>query len=165
MNLIYKSQRVGKNGKLFWLYKFRTLKENIDKISSFANKEQYIWCGRFLRKTKIDELPQLWNIIKRDINFVGVRPEEQKTIDVIPKDIKEILLSIRPGLTSLASIHFFDETNILEKSPTPYEDYWIKIKPLKITLDIFYIKNRDIIFDIWIVWKTILLIMKSFFKI
>lgn len=163
MSIFYKSQRVGKNEKPFIMYKFRTLKENTDKISSFANEEQYTWCGRFLRKVKLDELPQLWNLIRRDINFVGPRPEEQRTIDVLPNDIKTILLSRRPGLTSLASLHFFDETNILEESPEQHRDYWTKIKPMKILLDVFYINNRNLLLDLWIILKTISLIIRSFF--
>ena len=164
MNIFYKSKRIGKNGKPFTIFKFKTLKDNIDKTNSFANEEQYIGYGRFLRQTKIDELPQIWNLIKRDINIVGPRPEEEKTINVIPEDIRNILLSRRPGLTSLTSIHFFDETHILEKSLDQHKDYWTKIKPLKITLDIFYIQNRDIFLDFWIIWKTVILIVKSFIR-
>ena len=164
MSILYKSTRIGKNEKPFILYKFRTLKENTDAESSFAKEEQYTRFGWILRKTKLDELLQIWNLIKRDMNIVGVRPEEQKTIDLLPQDIRDILLSRRPGLTSLASIHFFDESNILEKSPDQHKDYWTKIKPLKITLDVFYIQNRDILLDFWILWKTSILIIKSFIK-
>lgn len=163
MNFLYRSKRIGRFGKPFVLYKVRTLKLNSDE-NQFANPEKYVKFGRFLRKTKLDELPQLWNLIKRDMNIVGPRPEEERTIELLPKDIKDILLSRRPGLTSLASIHYFDETSILEKSKDPHRDYWTKIKPNKILLDIFYIKNRDLLLDIWIVLKTALLIIKNFFK-
>lgn len=163
MNLIYKSKRIGKNGVPFIMYKIRTLKENTDKASSFAGGEQYTRFGRFLRKTKLDELPQIWNVIKRDLNLVGPRAEEQKTISLIPQDIQKILLSRRPGLTSLASLHFFDEGQILEKSHDPSRIYWTEIKPNKIVLDIFYIQNRDIFLDFWIIYRTILLVIKSFF--
>lgn len=164
MSIIYTSIRVGKNSKPFKLYKFRTLKENTDKTSSFAKEEQYVWGGRFLRKSKLDEIPQVINLIKRDLNIVGVRPEEERALKVLPEDTLKILLSRRPGLTSLSSIHFFDEGHILSKSPDQHFDYWIKIKPLKIALDVFYIQQRDILLDLWIVWKTAILIIKSFFK-
>lgn len=163
MKIFYKSQRIGKNEKRFNLIKFCSLKENSD-IKSFINKEQYTWGGRFLRKTKIDELPQLWNILRRDMNIVGPRPEEERTINLLPEATKNILLSVRPGLTSLASIHFFDEGQILEKDIETHKIYWEKIKPIKIVLDCFYIQNRDILLDIWIVWKTAILIIKSVFK-
>ena len=113
MSIIYKSRRIGKHGRPFFLYKFRTLKNGVDKTNSFASQEQYTFIGRFLRKSKIDELPQIWNWLKRDLNLVGPRPEEEKTIEVIPEETRKILLSVRPGLTSLSSIHFFDETTIL----------------------------------------------------
>ncbi len=164
MSIIYKSKRIGKNGKSFYLYKFRTLKNDADKTNSFASQKQYAFMGRFLRKTKIDELPQIWNYLKGDIAFVGPRPEEEKTIEVIPEETRNILLSVKPGLTSLSSIHFFDETTILEDTKDPYRIYWTTIKPIKIGLDIFYIKNRDIFLDSWILFKTMILIIKSFFK-
>mgnify|MGYP001558066803 CR=1 FL=1 len=164
MSIFYHSLRVGKNGKTFYLFKFRTLKENSSKESSFASKEQYTWCGRFLRKTKLDELPQIWNVLKGDLNIVGPRPEEEKNIAVIPEEIKNILLSRRPGLTSLSSLHFFEEGQILEKSSDVYRDYWERIKPLKIALDVFYVQHRDLLLDWWIIFKTLTMILKSIFR-
>lgn len=162
--MFYKSRRVGKNGRLFTLYKLRTLKEGTDKVSSFANTQQYTRFGRFLRKTKIDELPQLWNWLIGDVALVGPRAEEQRTIDVIPEATRQILLSVKPGLTSLSSINFFDEGQILESASDPHKIYWTTIKPLKINLDVFYIRNRDIFLDLWIIWRTALLVIKSFFR-
>ena len=159
MTLFYRSQRVGKKGKLFTLYKFKTLNEGYN--NSFVQENAYKPLGHFLRKTKLDEFPQLWNVLKGDLNLVGPRPEEERTIDLIPEDIKGALLSRRPGLTSLASLHFFDEGQLLEKSPDPYKDYWERIKPMKFILDVFYIQNRDILLDFWIIWRTMLLMAKS----
>ena len=164
MSIFYKSLRVGKNGKLFDLLKFRTLKENFDKESSFANESGYTRFGKLLRKTKLDELPQVWNVLKGEVNLVGARPEEERNVAVLPEETKKILLSRRPGLTSLASIHFFEEGQILNESSEVYKDYWTKIKPLKIALDIFYIQQRNILLDWWIILKTTSLIIKSFFK-
>ena len=164
MSILYRSKRIGKNGKEFTMYKLRTLKEGVDKTNSFASVEQYTRLGWIMRKTKFDELPQIWNLIKRDINVVGPRPEEAKTIDVIPEETKRLLLSVRPGLTSLSSIHFFEEGQILENAKDPYKIYWTTIKPLKITLDVFYIQNRDTLLDIWIVFKTFILVIKSLLK-
>lgn len=164
MSAIFRSLRVGKGGKLFWLYKFRTLKSGTDRTSSFVRNEQYTRFGWVMRKTKCDELPQVWNVLRRDLNFVGPRPEEERTINVLPDHITEILLSRRPGLTSLASLHYFDEGQILEKSSDPHRDYWEKIKPLKITLDVFYIQNRDVLLDLWIVVKTVIRVMQSLWR-
>lgn len=162
MSFFFKSRRIGKGGRVFTLYKLKTLHENITHFP-YNKTEQYTWGGKFLRKTKLDELPQLWNLIKRDINIVGPRPEEENTIHVIPQETRDILLSVRPGLTSLASIHFFDEGQILEQSTNTHEDYWSKIKPLKITLDVFYVQNKSWLLDLAIIWLTIKKIIKSLF--
>lgn len=163
MNWIFRSQRIGKDGRIFEMLKFRTLKEN-KGITTFAQQEEYTWCGRFLRKTKIDELPQLLNWLKRDINIVGPRAEEVKTVRIIPLGIRAKLFSVRPGLTSLASIHYFDEGQILGKSDDPHKIYWKQIKPVKIMLDCFYVDNHDIFLDAWIIFKTAWIIIKSFFR-
>ena len=152
MSIFYKSQRVGKNGKEFLMYKFRTLEYGSD-LDSFA--QNYTKFGKFLRKWKIDELPQLFNILKREMNFIGPRPEEQRTIDLIPEESKQILLSVRPGLTSLSSIYFFDEEELLLTSKDPAKTYWEQIKPMKILLDIFYIQNRSFLLRCFIIWQTI----------
>ena len=161
MSVFYRSQRVGRDGRVFTMYKFRTLKNGVDRGSSFVNGEQYTRFGWILRKTKLDEVPQVWNVLRRECNVVGPRAEEARTIELLPQDIRAILLSRRPGLTSLASLHYFDEGQILEKSDNPHRDYWLKIKPNKIALDIFYIQNRDLLLDLWIVWKTAVKILKS----
>ena len=155
MSLIYKSKRVGKNGKLFDMYKFRTLVENTDQLSSFANVQSYTKYGKFLRKWKIDELPQLWNILKRDMNIIGPRPEEQRTIDIIPEDARKVLLSVRPGLSCLSSIYFYKEEEILLTSKDPAKTYWEQIKPMKMILDIFYIQNRSFLLRLFIIWQTL----------
>ena len=164
MSIFYKSLRVGKNGKPFNLIKFRTLRENYDKENIFAVEGSYLPLGKFLRKSKLDELPQLWNVLRGQINLVGPRPEEERNIALLPEQTRNILLSRRPGLTSLASLHFFEEGQILNESSEVYKDYWTKIKPLKIALDIFYIQHRNIFLDWWVITKTASMILKSLFK-
>ena len=159
-SIFYRSQRVGRGGKIFTMYKLRTLKEGADK-NTFA--EQYTFLGRFLRKTKTDELPQLWNVIKRDINLVGPRAEEERSLSVIPKETRDILLSVRPGLTSLSSIHFFDEEAILRDAKDKHKVYWTFIKPTKILLDTFYIEHKCFALDLVIIWLTLKKVIKSFF--
>jgi len=159
VKIFYCSKRIGKNGKVFNLYKFRTLQETKGQFP-----EEYTKIGRFLRKTKIDELPQIINLIKGDMNIVGPRPEEARTVNLLPDAIKKILLSRRPGLTSLSSLHFFDEGNILEKGVDLHRIYWEKIKPLKILLDVFYVNERNILLDWWIILKTLTAVIKSFWE-
>lgn len=164
MSIFYKSSRIGKNGKRFTMYKFRTLHENVDSKSAFVTQEQYTKFGKFLRKTKLDELPQLFNVIKRDMNLIGPRPEEERTIEILPKHIREMILSVRPGLTDLASLFFINEEKILLESEQKQYDYWTKVKPMKFILQAFYVENRCLSLDLWILFQTCKQVLKSFFK-
>lgn len=163
MSIIYKSKRVGKNGKVFLLYKFRTLKEGSDS-KMFAGKDAYTRFGWIMRKVKFDELPQIFNILKGEMGIVGVRPEEERTIQILPKETRDILLSVKPGLTSLASIYFIDEEKLVQESSDPTRFYWTTIKPMKILLDTFYTNNKSLSLDAWIVWATIKNIIKSLWR-
>ena len=163
MSIFYKSARVGKNGNSFWMLKFRTLKE-VDKTSHFTTEDQYLPLGRFLRKTKLDELPQIWNVLKGEMVLVGPRPEEARTIDLLPEDTKKILLSVKPGMVDLASLYFFDEEKILQESPDMAYDYWVKVKPIKTLFQVFYIKNRSLALNLWLLWATFWRIIRSFFR-
>ncbi|MFZ2151748.1 MAG: sugar transferase [Minisyncoccia bacterium] len=160
-NILYKSERVGLHGKIFTIWKIRTLAEGADR-SHFA--QEYTFCGKFLRRFKLDELPQIANIIKGDMGIIGPRPMEQRTLEVIPKSARDVLLSVHPGLSSLASLYFFDEERILKDSPDKTNDYWTKIAPMKIVLDSFYVENKCLSLDIWIAWATCKRIIKEMFK-
>ena len=160
MSIFYRSRRVGKNGKEFWMIKFRTLVNGSDK-QVFSNEATYTRFGKFLRRTKIDELPGLWNWIKGDLQLVGPRSEEKRTIDILPKNVQETILSVRPGVTSPASIYFFDEGTILEQSSDPISLYWKQIKPMKILLDTWYISNKCFLLDIAVLWITFCKVIKA----
>lgn len=153
MSLIYKSERIGKGGKPFTMYKIRTLKEN--KKTHYNHGNNYTFMGKFLRKYRLDEAPQLLNVLKGDMSIVGPRPQEAKTIDLYPDYIKDKLLSVKPGMFGLAGIHFMDEEHILTLSEEPEKDYWERIAPLKITLDFFYIENKCLSLDLWIAWQAV----------
>ena len=150
MNLFYKSKRVGRGGQVFTFYKFRTLK-NGSNIGSFAQKDQYTWCGKFLRKTKLDELPQLWNVLRGDMRVFGYRPEEERHFYMLPGPIKDIISKEKPGIIDLSSLHFYDEEGLMQLGD-PHQTYWEKVRPLKLTLQMFYIENRSWILNIAIVW-------------
>lgn len=152
MSVFYKSLRVGQYGKTFLMYKFRTLEETADH---FANGQTYTRWGRFLRKTKLDELPQLWNVLKGEMTWVGPRPEEDRTLISIPKHIRDIQLSVKPGLTSLASIHFADEEKLLQEFSDPSRIYWSAVKPMKFLLDVFYVQHQSFLLDLAILWGTV----------
>jgi exopolysaccharide biosynthesis polyprenyl glycosylphosphotransferase len=149
--IIYKQKRVGKNGKIFTLYKFRTMikdaeKYGLKKDNSYDPRVTPL--GRILRKTHLDELPQLINIIKGELSFVGPRPERPEFVEEFKKEIPfyEMRLITKPGLTGWAQINF---PHGLTK-----EDAYQKLE-----YDIFYLKNRSFILDLLIMIKTI----RSFF--
>jgi len=144
------------------MIKLRTLREGFNE--SFANDEGYTRFGEFLRKTKLDELPAVLNVLKGDMHIFGYRPEEKKTIDILPEHMKEVLLSTKPGLVDLSSLHFFDEERILNLIDDPHEVYWKKIRPIKYTLQVFYIKNKCFFLDLAIFWIAIKKMIKSVFK-
>lgn len=162
MNWLYKSLRIGKNEKKFWMYKLKTLRDDFDK--SFADESSYTKYGHFLRKYKLDELPQFLNVLKGQMSLVGPRPEEERTINLIPEDIRKTLLSVKPGMTSLASLHFYDEEMLLKQGQDIYKDYWMGVKPLKIMLDIFYIENKSWLLDLAVLWATFKRITRLFFS-
>lgn len=161
MSIIYRSNRIGKGGKPFVMFKIRTLRD--DFSGSFANEDGYTKFGKFLRKTKLDELPQIYNIIKGDMGFIGPRPEESKTIDLLPIEIRDIILKVKPGLVDLASLFFYDEEEILQKSPDPQFTFWTQIRPTKMTLQAFYVENKCLSLDLWIIYATVKKIVKSLF--
>jgi lipopolysaccharide/colanic/teichoic acid biosynthesis glycosyltransferase len=142
---IFSQQRVGQEGKLFQIYKFKSIDDRTHKIPKI---------GRFLRKSKLDELPQLWNILIGDMSFVGPRPDISGYYDKLEGENRKVLL-LKPGLTSEASLKYSDEENILnnQKNPQKYNDEIIF--PDKVGMNLNYFYNRKFWLDIKIIFKTI----------
>jgi len=162
--VFYKGAKVGRGGKLFKMYKFRSMVQNADKIggpSTSADDSRLTKLGKFLRKYKLDELPQFINILKGDMSFVGPRPEVPSEVETYPSAIKEKIVSVRPGMTDLACLANLHEEEILRGSKNPHETYREKIKPQKMKLQLEYVEKRSFWLDIKIIMKTILNI---FFK-
>jgi lipopolysaccharide/colanic/teichoic acid biosynthesis glycosyltransferase len=156
--LFYKQQRVGKNNKPFYLYKFRSMKKNADKkgLLTVGGKDPRVTrIGYFLRKSKMDELPQLINIIKGDMSIVGPRPEVPKYVALYDENQRRVL-SVRPGLTDLASIKYINESELLENAENPEEFYIQKIMPDKLHLNLEYIDNKAFAKDFRIVFQTLI---------
>ncbi|MBC2852535.1 sugar transferase [Cetobacterium sp. 2G large] len=155
-DVIFKQIRVTKNGKEFKIFKFRTMRPNTEKQGqiTIGADNRITSIGRFLRKTKLDELPQLFNIVIGDMSFVGPRPEVPKYVAMYTEDQKEIL-KVRAGITDYASIYFSNESEILGKQREPEKFYIEKIMPYKIELNKKYIKEAGLITDIKIIFLTI----------
>lgn len=142
----YSQERIGKNGKPFKLYKFRSMRIGSDKkgLITIGEKDNRITkTGFILRKYKLDELPQLWNVFIGDMSLVGPRPEVKKYTDLYTEEQKQVL-HVRPGITDWASIKYVDENKILGESKTPDEAYVNLIMPNKIKLNMVYIQNQTL---------------------
>lgn len=154
--IFYRQQRVGKNGKNFWLLKFRTMKPNSDKLGQLTvgmRDPRITKIGYFLRKTKMDEFPQFLNVIRGEMSIVGPRPEVQEYVDLYT-DAQRRILNIKPGITDYASLEFFEENRILGESTNPRETYIHEIMPAKLLLNEKYLANPTVGHDLQIMWKT-----------
>lgn len=157
-NPLYVSIRVGKNFKNFKFYKFRSMKVNADKnmvFSTTSGDSRITPVGHFLRKYKIDELPQIINILNNSMSFVGPRANVEYEVKKYSEDEKK-LLNVKPGITDLASIVFSNEGEILKNSSDPNKDYETLIRPWKSKLGLIYIKYQNIFLDIYIIFLTAL---------
>lgn len=155
--VFYKQIRVGRNNKDFKLYKFRSMRVNSDKqgLLTVGSKDSRITkAGYFIRKYKIDELPQLINVLKGDMSFVGPRPEVRRYVDLYSEEQMKVL-SVRPGITDPASIKYRNENDLLSSASNPEEYYIQQIMPDKLKINIDYINTRTFIKDIKIIFQTI----------
>jgi len=161
--VIYSQTRVGKNNIDFNLLKFRTMKIDSDNhgLLTLGNRDPRITrVGYYLRKTKIDEFPQLINIIKGDMSIVGPRPEVRKYVNMY-NDTQKKALYVRPGLTDYASLAYINESEILSTTNEPETVYITKIMPHKLELNLHYIENQNLTEDFKIIFKTIYLLSKK----
>ena len=155
--VFYRGTRIGRFGKPFRIYKFRTMVVDAERLggSSTANDDPRITkVGKFLRRYKMDELPQLINVLKGEMSFVGPRPEVEHYVAMFTEEEKAIL-SVPPGITDWASIWNPDEGTILAGSPDPEKTYLEKIRPGKIKLQLKYVKERTFWTDVKIIFETI----------
>jgi len=144
--VFYKQLRVGKDGKDFYLYKFRTMLVDADKngLITVGDRDPRVTrAGYFFRKYKLDELPQLINVVLGDMSLVGPRPEVHKYVEMYTPDQRKVL-TVKPGLTDYASIHYIDENKVLAKSDDPERTYIDAIIPEKIRYNMKYIEHQSV---------------------
>jgi lipopolysaccharide/colanic/teichoic acid biosynthesis glycosyltransferase len=143
----YSQERIGKDGKPFKLYKFRSMRTDADKGSQITIGERdsrITRTGYFIRKYKIDELPQLWNVFVGDMSLVGPRPEVKKYVDLYTEEQRKVL-TVRPGITDWASIEYVDENTILGQAEDPEKAYIEQIMPDKIRYNMKWIENQSVV--------------------
>jgi len=156
-SVFYRGERTGQHGKMFRIYKYRTMivDAEITGVLSTSKEDPRITpVGRFIRKTKIDELPQLINVLKGEMSMVGPRPEVKRFTDMYT-DEEKVLLELKPGITDYASIWNADEGEILKGSGNPDGDYLEKIRPEKIRLQLKYYREKSFWVDLKIIFLTI----------
>lgn len=142
----YNQVRVGKDGKDFKLHKFRSMRTGSDKqglLTVGGADPRVTRVGRFIRKYKLDELPQLFNVLKGEMSLVGPRPEVRKYVDCYTPEQRRVL-GVRPGITDYASINYIDENDILAQAADPDQAYVCQILPDKIRYNLIYIENRSL---------------------
>ncbi len=156
--IFFRQIRVGRYGCEFSIYKFRTMVVNAESLGlriTVGNDTRVTHVGKFLRKTKLDELPQLVNVLLGDMSLVGPRPEVPEYVDTYPKDIKNIVLSVRPGMTDWTSIRLIDENYVLSRANDPKQAYINEVLPQKLADAVKYVKARNFMTDIAIIFITI----------
>ncbi|MBI2098086.1 MAG: sugar transferase [Candidatus Wildermuthbacteria bacterium] len=161
--VFYKGLRVGKQGKEFRMFKFRSMVQNADKIggpSTAGDDPRLTRMGKFLKKFQLDELPQLLNVIKGEMSIVGPRPEVPFYVDMMTSEERNVILSVRPGMTDWASLWNFHEGEILRGSADPEKTYQEKIRPEKMRLQMKYVRERNFLVDLNIILQTVLKIFQ-----
>lgn len=157
-NILFLQKRVGRYGKEFNIYKFRTMVSDAEKLGkqiTVGNDSRITKVGAFLRKYKIDELPQLFNVLKGDMSLVGPRPEVPRYVKLY-NDKQKKVLDVRPGITDMASLRYKDENEILGKVDNPEEYYINVIMKDKLELNLEYIEKSNIFFDLYLIIKTVI---------
>jgi lipopolysaccharide/colanic/teichoic acid biosynthesis glycosyltransferase len=155
--VVYIQRRVGFKGNDFGLIKFRTMCPDADKLGNLtvgSRDPRITRVGYWLRKYKLDELPQLFNILLGEMSFVGPRPEVRKYVNMYTLEQLQVL-KVRPGLTDWASIEFFNESELLARSSKPEQLYIEKIIPSKLSINLAYIKQQSLWTDIKVICQTI----------
>ena len=157
-SVFFRQQRLGYKMKSFYIYKFRTMVENADKLGPSVTKDddpRITKIGKFLRKYKLDELPQLINVLKGEMSLVGPRPEVEKYVKFYKRDFEEILNCVKPGITDFATLEFRNEEEIL-KGKSDVETIYIKeILPKKLVLYKKYVEEIGFLTDIKLILKTL----------
>lgn len=159
--VLFRQERVGKDGVPFTIYKFRSMrKDNAGLKISTSSDSRITPVGRVLRKTKLDELPQLWNVLKGDMSFVGPRPEVREYTDLYTDEQRQVLL-LRPGITGLASIRYRNENDLLSASTDPNRTYIEEVMPAKLALDLEYIPRACVSYDVRLILETLVTVVRD----
>ena len=160
--IFYKQERVGKDGTLFYLLKFRSMYVNsaVKGSLTVGDDTRITRVGSLIRKVKLDEFPQFLNVLIGDMSIVGPRPEVSEFVALYSDEQRKVL-SVRPGITDEASLAYFEESKLLATSTDPKKTYIEEIMPAKIAINLAYLENRSLLADCKVIGKTILRIFRA----
>ena len=161
--VMFRQERVGRFGKPFRIHKFRTMRHEPTgqglQITVGADR-RITRVGGFLRASKLDELPQLLDVWLGDMSLVGPRPEVPRYVAHYPAALREKVLSVRPGITDIASIEYRDESAVLARAADPEHAYVHEVLPHKLALAARYVERSSLWLDVWLIWRTVVAIVR-----
>ena len=161
--VFFRQVRVGRHGRPFRIFKFRTMYTNAEargRKITVGDDPRITRAGRFLRKFKLDELPQLFNVVKGEMSLVGPRPEVPRYVEFYPEEIRTLVLSVRPGITDIASILYKDENTVLAGAGDPEATYVNVVLPEKLKHYARYVSERTL----WLDFKIILMTLREILR-
>ena len=154
--VFFRQPRVGKDGVMFDIVKFRTMfDEAHDGLLTIGHDRRITPAGRFLRRHKLDEFPQLFNVVAGTMSLVGPRPEVPRYVDCYPPEVRQVVLSVSPGITDWASIYYKEENSLLSRSSNPEAAYLETILPAKLKYNLRYVHERSFWNDVRIIFTTL----------
>lgn len=154
--VFFRQQRVGKDGQLFEIVKFRTMVDDAhESLLTIGHDRRITRVGRFLRRHKLDEFPQLFNVVAGTMSLVGPRPEVPRYVDCYPPEVRKAVLSVSPGITDWASIYYKEENSLLSRSSNPEQAYLDTILPAKLKYNLRYVHERSFWNDVRIIFTTL----------
>jgi lipopolysaccharide/colanic/teichoic acid biosynthesis glycosyltransferase len=154
--VLYRGKRVGREGQPFLMYKFRTMVAGAERRGpavTYRDDPRITSAGRFLRRTKLDELPQLLNVLRGEMSLVGPRPEDPKYVALYTPE-QRLVLSVKPGITGPTQLEYRDEASMLQGEGVD-EEYVSRLMPEKLKLDLEYVRTRSLLLDLRILWRTV----------
>lgn len=162
--IFFIQKRVGLNGEMFGLYKFATMLKDSPNLSTgtvtVKDDPRILPIGKFLRKTKVNELPQLLNIVFGSMSIIGPRPQTQRCFDAFPKPSQDLILTVRPGLSGIGSIIFRGEECMMHANADPGRFYDEIIMPYKGLLEVWFVKNQSLFVYLKCIWLTVWVVLK-----
>lgn len=157
-SVLFRQERVGLRGQRFFIHKFRTMRPDAPSLGpqiTIGADPRVTVAGQFLRRYKLDELPQLWDVLRGAMSLVGPRPEVPRYVALYPADVRDLVLSVRPGITDLASIEYRDESRLLGAAADPERCYVEQVMPAKLTLAARYVQTRSFSGDLVLLLRTL----------